>query len=594
MPEGIDPLAKRFQSAVSVVESHWRQAGWHPRRLDARERAAYRGRAVEVGWRFDAAFPDRRRRLDVLVTAGFPFVPARIALVDRPPFLTWPHVESDGTLCLVPDHATFPIDDPYAGIAELLRMTFDLVEALIRGERTGDFQTEFLTYWHHAGRGRTRTILSMIEPAPPSRIVRIWEGTKRTIIADNDEKLRDWLRNFGPGIPATELRFHNGVLVWLDHVPLPSEYPSSAKDVYDMAAGVGVAGHLDELARETRQRLFVIVGANTENGPALATTVINRPKIVRGSDPLIAGFQPSRVPENVLLARLFGATAADRASVERVDPTWVHGRDRDPRIHTLRGATVAVLGCGSVGAPVAMTLARAGVAKLILVNKQTFTGANVGRHPLGVGSIGASKATELAKRIRSDLPHVEVEYHNTPVEEQLLHTDCPIADVNLIVSALGDWPSESLLDEWQATQTRRLPIVYGWTEAHAAAGHAIVVSAAGHRLRDGLDATGSPHLVATRWVHETRQYEPACGAAFDPYGPVELGFITSMIAQTALDALLGHAISGTHRVWLARRTFVEAAGGAWSDELCAIAPHALDGAIMIERQWNHVAEDLAA
>ncbi|MER9457748.1 ThiF family adenylyltransferase [Mesorhizobium sp. M0478] len=593
MPEGVDPLAQRFNSAVSVVESCWQQAGLRPLRLDARQLASYGGR-FPIGWRFDCDFSDRRRRLDVLVTAAFPFAPARIALVDRPSFLTWPHVERDGVLCLVPDHATFPIDDPYAGIAELLEMTFDLIEALIRGERDADFQSEFLTYWHHAGRGRARTILSLIEPAPPSRIVRLWEGARRTIVADNDDTLRDWLRNFAPAIPAAELRFNSGLLVWMDVVPLPSEYPSSAKDVYDIAARAGVAAHLDELAREMRQRLIVMLGASTENGPALATTVVNRPKLVRGSDPLIAGFRPSRVPENVLHARVFGGNAADRTSVERVDPTWVHGRDRDPRILTLRGATVAVLGCGSVGGPVAMTLARAGVGKLILVDKQTFTGANVGRHPLGVGSIGAAKTIELAKRIRSDLPHVEVGFHNALVQNVLLGAEGPLAGVDLIVSALGDWPSESLLDEWQAVQTRRFPIVYGWAEPHAAAGHAIIVSGGGDRLRDGLDATGSPHLVATRWAQETRRYEPACGAAFDPYGPVELGFITSMVAQTALDALLGELASATHRIWLARRAFVEAVGGTWSDELRAIAPQALDGATMIERLWGSAVKDLAA
>ncbi|MER9857379.1 ThiF family adenylyltransferase [Mesorhizobium sp. M0098] len=241
-----------------------------------------------------------------------------------------------------------------------------------------------------------------------------------------------------------------------------------------------------------------------------------------------------------------------------------------------------------------MTLARAGVGKLILVDKQTFTGANVGRHPLGVGSIGAAKTIELAKRIRSDLPHVEVECHNSLVQDLLLRADCPLRGVDLIVSALGDWPSESLLDEWQAVQTRRFPIVYGWTEPHAAAGHAIIVSGGGDRLRDGLDATGFPHLVATRWAQETRRYEPACGAAFDPYGPVELGFITSMVTQTALDALLGEVASATHRIWLARRAFVEAAGGTWSDELRAIAPQSLDGATMIERRWSSAVKELAA
>lgn len=92
-----------------------------------------------------------------------------------------------------------------------------------------------------------------------------------------------------------------------------------------MAARAGVAHCLDELARETRQRLIVVLGASTENGPALVTTVVNRPKIVRGSDPLIAGFRPSRGLDNILHARLSGRNAADRTSVERADPTWSMG-----------------------------------------------------------------------------------------------------------------------------------------------------------------------------------------------------------------------------------------------------------------------------
>jgi hypothetical protein len=180
------------------------------------------------------------------------------------------------------------------------------------------------------------------------------------------------------------------------------------------------------------------------------------------------------------------------------------------------------------------------------------------------------------------------------VQELLLRADDPLAGVDLIVSAMGDWPAESLVDEWHAAQGRRVPILYGWTEPYAAAGHAIAISAPGDSLRAGLDAYGSPHLVAVRWAQDPRRYEPACGAAFDPYGPVELGFVTSMVAQAALDSLLGQVRSGTHRIWLARRAAVEVAGGTWSDELRAVAPNALDGATIVERRWGRSARILAA
>ncbi|MCK1759087.1 ThiF family adenylyltransferase [Bradyrhizobium sp. 137] len=594
MPEKGRPLVARFDAAVAAVEARWEELGLQPRRLDRKELAVYRGRAAEKGWRFAADFPGGLRRLDLIVSAGFPSTPARVALVDRPPFLTWPHVEKDGVLCLFPDTTTMSVDDPYDGVASLLSEAFTMVGAAIRGELDGDFRTEFLTYWHHMERGGDRTVLSLLDPGPPSRPVRVWEGVSQTVIAENDEQLRAWLRNAAPKVAASKIKSRGGAFVWLDRVPIPPEYPSSAKDVYALAESAGGADLLDELARETLPRTFVFFGALAEAGPALATAVVNRPAVIRGRDPLCAGFRPSAVPEHVVRARLFGGAPCDRNSVERVDPAWIHGRDRDARVPTLRDATVAMLGCGSIGAPVAHALARAGVGKFILVDKQLLKSANVGRHTLGVQSIDDPKAAALAHQLRAALPHVEVVHHVSEVQELLLRADDPLAGVDLIVSAMGDWPAESLVDEWHAAQGRRVPIVYGWTEPYAAAGHAIAISAPGDSLRAGLDAYGSPHLVAVRWAQDPRRYEPACGAAFDPYGPVELGFVTSMVAQAALDGLLGQVRSGTHRIWLARRAAVEAADGTWSDELRAVAPNALDGATIVERRWGRSARILAA
>lgn len=253
------------------------------------------------------------------------------------------------------------VDHPYDGVASLFGEAFTMVEAAIRGELDGDFRTEFLTYWRHAERGGARMVLSLIEPGPPSRRVRIWESRSQTIVAENDEQLGAWLRNAAPKVTASKVKARPGVFVWLDRVPTPSEYPSSAMEVHALADRGGAADLLDELAREALQRTFVVFGAQTENGPALATAVVNRPPIIRGRDPLLAGFRPSAVPEQMVLNRLFGGTPCDRNSVERVDPAWVHGRDRDARVGRLREANVAVLGCGSVGGHVAHALARAGV-----------------------------------------------------------------------------------------------------------------------------------------------------------------------------------------------------------------------------------------
>jgi hypothetical protein len=170
-------------------------------------------------------------------------------VVDRPRFLTWPHVERDGVLCLVPDHATFSVDDPYAGVAVLLDKAVNLIEGFVRGEHKDDFKAEFLTYWDRAKKGLERTVLSLVEPAPPSRLIRAWEGRRHIVLADNDEQLHRWLKNFNPSLSSSDMVSRGGVLVWLDTALIPSQYPKTAKDVHALAAGAGVADLLEELSR---------------------------------------------------------------------------------------------------------------------------------------------------------------------------------------------------------------------------------------------------------------------------------------------------------------------------------------------------------
>lgn len=539
-----------------------------------------------MGWRFPIQFSDLQRRVDILIPESFPFSPARIALVDRPDFLTWPHVERDGVLCLLQSHGTISIDEPDGGIGVLLGLAFDLVERCVKGKLDEDFKGEFRSYWMNSATTPERPALSLLTPSPPSRLIRVWNGPQRAVLGETDEQIFAWLKNRNPGLTAHERRLVGGMLLWLDNALIPADFPKTANGIRLLAVREGAVEILDEIAQQTPDSIFVAIGSTTANGPAIVGTEIKRPVAVRNNDPLTRGFRPSRVPEPVFTARYFGAQAAGRNPIDRVDPSWIHGRDHDARVEKLQNATVVIAGCGSVGAPVAFALARAGVRRLILVDKDALEGANVGRHPLGVPSIGKHKATELARRLREELPHLQVDSHVSNIQD-ILRPDSPLQAVDLIVSALGDWPGESMLDEWHATSGCQFPIVYGWTEAYAAAGHAVIVTPPHGRFRDGVDAAGRPYLVVTQWAAETRKYEPACGAAFEPYGPVELGFVTSLVAQAALDSLLG-SVDATHRIWLGRRKTLEAAGGQWSPALRHIAPHAVEGGTIIERRWDQL------
>ena len=62
----------------------------------------YRKHVYKLGWRIPVDFSDGVRVLHVLADGEFPYTPLRVAVADPPDVLTWPHLESEGLLCVLP------------------------------------------------------------------------------------------------------------------------------------------------------------------------------------------------------------------------------------------------------------------------------------------------------------------------------------------------------------------------------------------------------------------------------------------------------------------------------------------------------------
>jgi len=61
---------------------------------------------------------------------------------------------------------------------------------------------------------------------------------------------------------------------------------------------------------------------------------------------------------------------------------------------------VAVVGCGSVGSKIAASLARAGVARFVLVDHDVFLPGNIVRNDLDWRAVGVHKADAVRVRLR--------------------------------------------------------------------------------------------------------------------------------------------------------------------------------------------------
>jgi hypothetical protein len=380
--------------------------------------------------------------------------------------------------------------------------------------------------------------------------------------------------------------------LWLPDALLPKEYPRSGADLYLLASRVpnGVS-LLRKLALQNGTCFPIVLGADTDNGPCLATVRSYRPKHIdpRGkkTPKFRPGFRTYKVPAALQTQHVFsGHAKVEPMNVDRVDAAWVHGRGHDPRQQSLAQKHVVIAGCGSVGAPLAQQLAMAGVGRLTLVDPELLSWPNIGRHPLGAKSVGKFKATSMAELLQENLPHLQIDAFVGSLDG-LLQKQAGHLATDLLISATADWTSERVLNLDHIDGTIPCPLLFTWTEPHACAGHAVYLPLGGPCLQCGFTRGGDMLKPVTKWPSSMPSYlsEPACGAHFQPYGPIELMGTFAAAASLTLDALLDKLDTATHRVWAAPHSQLVEAGGTWNDAWLASHSDRIEGAFQETNVW---------
>ena len=81
----------------------------------------------------------------------------------------------------------------------------------------------------------------------------------------------------------------------------------------------------------------------------------------------------------------------------------------------LQAATVAICGLGGLGSNIAISLARSGIGKLILIDFDTVDITNLHRQQYKADQVGLPKAEALLENLKEIAPYVEYEIHNEKV-----------------------------------------------------------------------------------------------------------------------------------------------------------------------------------
>ncbi len=121
----------------------------------------------------------------------------------------------------------------------------------------------------------------------------------------------------------------------------------------------------------------------------------------------------------------------------------------------LRESSVAVLGCGALGSVASEILARAGVGKLLLIDRDVVEWTNLQRQSLydeRDAKEGDPKANAAANRLREINSEIELESAVTVITPENIRAT--LSDVDLVIDASDNFAVRFLLNDWSLeTQT---------------------------------------------------------------------------------------------------------------------------------------------
>lgn len=509
-----------------------------------------------MGWRVNMPLGSLQfLEVDSLILAVdncFPYSQIRIFAPAAGSDYCWPHIEQNGLLCLRPTRCSAPTADRIA-----VHMS-DAEELLNYSETTrrAEFEREFATYWAHMATdepNRAR-VLSLVAPRGEAREVFYFNDTKagRFIIGDEKPALVKWLRNSGVN-PGNKDIFSTW-LFRLSRPWTPKEFPLRGAEIAKI------------LPPEVAPRCLIpglrvpfLFEADTETGTAFVAVVLRGPE----RRAVVKGFRHiSRVPIERIV-NFYTNQAVDRCKVSRVDGAWVHGRDHSLTFSAANGRSVAIIGCGAIGASLARILAQAGVGEIMLVDGDSLTTANVSRHLLGIGHVGFNKASLLQCELSKQFPHLTFDHafqrrfeHLTKEERGIL------ACADLIIACGIDFDGEATLDTWRRSLPQPPAYLSTWVEAYAVAGHAVLLY--GDRsILSGFDEEERPKFRLTDWPEDVGVLiaEAGCGNSFQPHGVVDLHPTIGLAAGLAIDATLDKVPVSCRRVWMGDPSAVELNGG---------------------------------
>lgn len=237
--------------------------------------------------------------------------------------------------------------------------------------------------------------------------------------------------------------------------------------------------------------------------------------------------------------------------------------------HGLRGKSVLLIGCGSIGGFLAANLCQCGVGTIALLDKDCLTVDNVHRHILGFKDAlqYKNKADLMKSHLVEQYPHVQMEVLNVPNHdaEQLLQNPESLQNYDLIVSATGEPMLNLAINKALQEHNIAVPFIVCFNEPYGVGGHAMVVNINGGCLQCLYTDTISDSRVSFRgsFVASGQDFKKSisgCAGSFVEYSTLDSQQTAIMTSRLVLQVLQGECLENKLNFWVGSQDELEKHG----------------------------------
>jgi sulfur carrier protein ThiS adenylyltransferase len=123
----------------------------------------------------------------------------------------------------------------------------------------------------------------------------------------------------------------------------------------------------------------------------------------------------------------------------------------------LKNSSIGIAGLGGLGSNAAISLARSGVGKLVLVDFDVVEKSNLNRQYYFMDQVGKLKVDAIKENIGKINPEIVVETHNIKLIKGSMEK--PFKDVDVVIEALDNAETKTAFIEEILTKHPKKPIV---------------------------------------------------------------------------------------------------------------------------------------